>query len=255
MNDQFILTPFFIGQAEPGLDAAAQSDWQKNRPVLTAATAQDQMIQLFRPLADFVERMVNAQQRPVSLAGDCCSTLGVLAGLQRAGMRPTLIWFDAHGDFNTWVTSPSGFLGGMPLAMLAGRGEQTMVQGLGLRPLAEEHIILTDARDLDPGEKEAVEHSALTHLPQVTQLLDYPLPDGPLYVHFDVDVVDVAELPAVSYPVPGGPSVAAMRQVFRYLAQTGKVTAVSLSAWNPQLDKDGHSREVALGLLTDLLGG
>ena len=181
-----------------------------------------------------MERTARAGQRPVSIAGDCCATLGVLAGLQRAGVQPTLIWLDAHGDFNTWDTSPSGFLGGMPLAMLAGRGEQTMVRGLGLTPLAEERIILSDARDLDPGEKEAVAHSAVIHLPQVEQLLDYPLPDGPLYVHFDVDVVDVADVPAVSYPAPGGPSAATLQQVFHHLAQTGRITAVSLSTWNPQ---------------------
>lgn len=55
-------------------------------------------------------------------AGDCLAPIGVLAGLQRRGIDPILYWFDAHGDFNTWETIESKFLGGMPLAMITGRG-------------------------------------------------------------------------------------------------------------------------------------
>ncbi len=259
MNDKFMLTPHFIGRVEPKLNQLAQHDWTINQPDLPPATstesAQMQMVELFRPLAGWVTQTIKQERRPVSIAGDCCSTIGVLAGLQQAGLQPTLIWFDAHGDFNTWETSPSGFLGGMPLAMLAGRGEQTIINGVGLTPIAEDRIILTDARDLDPGEKTLVENSAITHLPQVEKLLNYPLPDGPLYVHFDVDVVGVADLPAVSYPAPGGPSSKMMQRVFRFLAQTGRVTAVSVSTWNPEMEGADRSRNVAMDLLSDLLGG
>jgi arginase len=262
MNDKFMLTPYFIGQIEPGLVSLAKNDWTINRPDLpphestkpTAVSDQQQMTTLFRPLASWVKQIVEHGARPVSIAGDCCAALGVMAGLQQANIQPTLIWFDAHGDFNDWDTTPSGFLGGMPLAMLAGRGEQTMLTGLSLTPIPEERIILTDARDLDPGEKTAVANSAITHLPNVEQLLDFPLPEGPLYVHFDVDVVDVADLPAVSYPTPGGPTGETLRRVFRYLAQTGRVTAVSVSTWNPVLDGNGRSRDVAMDLLAELLG-
>src|SRR5512136_997268 len=95
---------------------------------------------LHQPLAEFTAQTVLHGDRPVSLAGDCCTPLGVLAGLQQAGLVPVLLWLDAHGDFNTWETTPSGFLGGMPLAMLVGRGDQTMAQAVGLRPLPESRV-------------------------------------------------------------------------------------------------------------------
>jgi arginase len=139
--------------------------------------------------------------------------------------------------------------------MLVGRGEQTVSQGVGLRPLAESRVILTDGRDLDPGERQALRASGVTHLPDVSDLLTYPLPDGPLYVHFDSDIVDPAEVPAMSYPAPGGPSVATVRRVFRHLAETGRVQAVSFSSWNPDLDQAGHSRTASMSLLADLLAG
>jgi arginase len=122
-----------------------------------------------------------------------------------------------------------------------------------LKPLPEGQVILSDARDLDPGEREAVDGSQLAHLGDVTALLDFRLPEGPLWVHFDTDVVDAGESPAMSYPVAGGPSVADMRQVFRRLAETGRVVAVSLSSWNPDLDGVDKSEEVSMSLLSDLI--
>jgi arginase len=168
-------------------------------------------------------------------------------------VTPTLIWCDAHGDFNTWETTPSGFLGGMPLAMAVGRGEQTIAAGVGLAPLPAGQVILTDARDLDPGEREAVAESELTHLPQAADLLEYPLPAGPLYVHFDVDVLDPEAAPAMNYPAPGGPDAATMGRVFDRLADTGRIVAVSLSAWNPEMDENGRTQQVVLALLHRLL--
>jgi arginase len=190
---------------------------------------------------------------PVSVAGDCCTTIGVLAGLQQAGVEPSLIWFDAHGDFNTWETSPSGFLGGMPLAMLVGRGEQSIVERVGMKKLPEERVILTDARDLDPGEKEAVAGSSMRHFTAVAGLLEKPLPEGPIWVHFDVDVLNTRELPSVSYPAPGGPPSDLMRRVFQRLASSRQIVAVSLSSWNDELDQNGRSRDLSMELLSVLV--
>jgi arginase len=253
MQNRYILTPYFLDREEPGLETAAGPEWHLNRVDLPEGSQQQRMIALYRPLANFVAAAAAAGDRPVSLAGDCCTSIAVLAGLQRAGLSPTLLWLDAHGDFNTWETTPSGFLGGMPLAMLVGRGEQTLVQGVGLTPLPEARVILSDARDLDPGEKEAVAGARLTHVPDVAALLDQPLPAGPLYVHWDTDVVDPAEAPAMNYPTPGGPPVETLRRVFRRLAGSGQVAAISVSAWAPALDEDGQSERTLLALLQALL--
>jgi arginase len=137
--NHFILTPFVLDQPSPDLEILAQSGWTINRPNLSDGNLQYRLSALHQPLADLVAQTVASGHRPVSIAGDCCTAIGVLAGLQRAGQDPTLIWLDAHGDFNTWETTSSGFLGGMPLAMVVGRGEQTRVNAVGLRPLPEAH--------------------------------------------------------------------------------------------------------------------
>jgi arginase len=253
MRNRFILTPFFLDQPIAGLNPLVEADWVINNPSLPDRTRLERMAALYEPLAVLVQTTVAQEERPVSIAGDCCTSLGVLAGLQRAGIDPTLIWFDAHGDFNTWETTPSGFLGGMPLAMLVGRGEQSLAARLDLASLPEESVILSDGRDLDPAEREALAGSDILHLPNVVQLLKVDLPPGPLWVHFDTDVIDAESAPGMNYPVAGGPSPSQLKEAFGFIAGTGRLVAVSLSSWNPELDQDGRSRAASLELLRVLI--
>lgn len=255
IKDNFILTPYFLDQPLPGLEGIIDEDWKINQPRLDGSNTQERLGVLYQPLTEFVNTTISRGERPISIAGDCCTSLGVLAGLQQAGIKPTLIWFDAHGDFNTWETTPSGFLGGMPLAMSVGRGEQTIPEAVGLDPIPETDVILTDARDLDPGEKEALAASQVTHMSNVEDLLNYPFTGKPLYVHFDTDVIDPREAPAMNYASPGGPTAKILKRVFHHLAQTGRIKALSLSSWNPSLDYDGRTKTVSMNLLQTLIDG
>lgn len=254
MENHTCLTPLFLDKPVPGLGALATPDWRVNTPPLPDGETTTRMSAVHETIAGFVVDTLATGQRPVSIAGDCCSAIGMLAGLQRAGFQPTLIWFDAHGDFNTTETSPSGFLGGMPLAMIVGKGDLSLPAAVGLKPLPENQVILTDGRDLDPQEKDLLMNSGVVHLADPADLLDDPLPGGPLYVHFDVDVVSLEESPAQNYPAEGGPSVTRMQTVFRRLASTGSIVAVSVATWNPELDPDRRSEKVSMALLRTLMG-
>jgi arginase len=235
-----IVSPYFMGGPLPDLETPAPR--RVLRPDLPEGTQQERMAVLYRSLADIVA--ADLDPRPVVIAGDCVSSIGVLAGLQRRGVDPTLLWFDAHGDFHTWATTQSRFIGGMPLAMIVGRGERTILEAAGCRPLAEERVMLVGARDLDPGEDEAVAESGMTAC-RVTDLLSLDLPDGDLYVHVDLDVVDPTDMPAQNYPAPGGPSLDEVLRALRRLADTARVAGASFSTWNPALP--GADRAAAAG--------
>ncbi len=251
--DRYLLNPYFLDEPLPALEDLAGPDWRINRPALPESATQVRMTAIHRPLATLVAETVDAGERPVVMAGDCCATIAVGAGLRRSGLDPVLIWFDAHGDFNTWETTPSGFLGGMPLAMLVGYGDPTLAKGVELEWLDADRVVLTDARDLDPSERDLLESTAVRHLVDPRQLLTSDLPEGPVWVHFDVDVVDPGDVPAVAYPAPGGLPAAELAQVFRDLAGQRQIAAVTLSTWSPDLDSDGTSRQVCLRLLKTLL--
>jgi arginase len=253
MQNHFVVSPFFLDQDLPPLERFARPNWHLNKPLLLDTDRLARMSTVHLPLAKFVERATRDRERPVSIAGDCCATIGVLAGLQAAGIRPTLVWLDAHGDFNTPETTPSGFIGGMPLAMIVGRGDQSLVRAAGMTNQPEADVFLSDARDLDPGEAEAVRDSAVHH---VRRLSDLPreLPASPLYVHLDVDVLSPRDVPAVSYPAAGGSSLPEACAVLEELAATGRVVAVSMTVWSFEKDADRGTEKACTRLLQSLVG-
>jgi arginase len=191
----------------------------------------ERMAALYPHVAD----AVFSDDDPVLYCGDCCSILGVVSGLQRKGIDPVLVFFDAHGDFNTWETTPCEFIGGMPLAMVTGRGDQTIVDACGIKPLADSDAFIVDGRDLDPEEAELLAASDIAIVP-VTEIASAVPADRPLYVHVDVDVVDPIDMPALNYPAPGGPSADSIAGAVAALADNGRVVAFSLTTWNPALE-------------------
>ncbi|MFC2153588.1 arginase family protein, partial [Actinomycetota bacterium] len=217
-----IASPYFMGERMHGF--AVPMPHTTLVPDFPDGDPQHRMASLYGYLATLVASIEN----PVVYAGDCVSIIGVLAGLARRDVHPTLVFFDAHGDFHTWDTTPSQFIGGMPLAMVTGRGEQTIMEGAGLTPLSDDRVVLVDARDLDPGEDSAVDASGITLTPVDGVMAALPT-DGPLYVHVDLDVVDPSEMPAMNYPASGGPLLTAVADAVAALAGTGRVVAFSLS--------------------------
>jgi len=220
--------PYFIGSRTR--DAARLAAAEMIEPALPDASPQERLGVLYRALAARVREL----EQPRVQVGDCVASLGVMAGLQEQDLDPAIVWFDAHGDFNTWETTPSGFLGGMPLAMLAGLGEQTIMEAVGARPVPGERILLVGARDIDSGEDTNLESARVGQV-DVEDLTAESLPEGPIYLHLDCDVVAIEEMPAVNYPAAGGPGAAAVREAVERVFASGRVVGFSFTAWDPNL--------------------
>ena len=248
-----ILTPTLLDRPVPDLDHVAErGGWSLNAPPLPDGDEMTRTGVVLAALADAVEGADRAGQRPVALGGDCCQPIAVMAGLARAGIRPLLLWLDAHGDFNTHATTISGFVGGMPLAMLTGRGRLDLLRRVRLEPMPDRDVVLSDARNLDPAEAELLAASAVTRATSIDEAIALLPPDRPVYVHVDVDVVDGTDLPQTLYPVPEGPSAADVSRALAHLRDTRDVVAVSMTAWSPALDANGTAAEYCLGLLDTL---
>ena len=138
---------------------------------------------------------------PLLFASDCSICLTTLPVALRERPDAKVLWLDAHGDFNSPDTTPSGFLGGMCLAGACGVWDA----GLG-ETIDSARVVVCGARDIDPGEQKLLEESGVTMvaaseaaIAQVRIALD----GSPVYIHLDVDVLDPDEMPA-QFPAPGG---------------------------------------------------
>jgi len=185
---------------------------------------------LYERVAAAVAEEVGAGRRPTVVSGDCTTAIGTVTGLQRAGLDPAVVWFDGHGDVQSLETTASGYLGGLPLRILVGYRPELIAERLGLRAVPESRAVLVDARDLDPPEVEYLDRSAIRRCP----VDEVPVPDGPLYLHIDLDVVDPGEVPGLRFPAPGGPGLPAVAEAVERVLATGRVAAVGLACtWYP----------------------
>jgi arginase len=200
-----------------------------------------------RALAGAVKQAQTDGKTPLIFAGDCCYCLGMMKGLEEA--QPDVVWYDAHGDFNTPETTPSGFLGGMPLAAMVGRGNHELMTGIDLAPVAESKVYLTDGRDLDPEEGVAVQESDLTHLTTLAAVKDIDWNRRAVYVHFDGDVLRLEDHPAVSYPAKGGPTVEEAIDSLKAVIANADVRAVFFTLWNNRLEGAEQSKESNLAII------
>ncbi|BCJ56314.1 hypothetical protein Asp14428_77890 [Actinoplanes sp. NBRC 14428] len=201
-------------------------------------------------LDEAVARAVAAAPDPVTMvSGDCLVAVAGLAGAQRAGRDPALVWFDAHGDVHTLETTTSGYPGGLALRLALGGNPEVLADRLGLRPVAEERVVLVGARDLDPPEVAFLAGSRVRRT-TVSGLSAADAPPGPLIVHVDLDVVDAAELPGLLFPAPGGPPAAEVVAAVRRLRATGRVVLLDIACpWHRVADSSARA-----ALLEALIG-
>ncbi len=221
---------------------------------LPTGTAWDRMAAIYERVAQLVAHsLAEGGQRPIVISGDCTTSLGVLTGMRRAGLEPGVVWLDGHADFQTEATTSSGYLGGMPLSLAVGVGTLTLPTTLGLAPLDPTHVVLVDARDTDPPEHVLLDESAIKRA-TVLDLDSTLVPDGDVYVHIDLDVIDPVGLPDLRFPAPGGPSLDEVLAAVSRVAATGRVAAVGIAAtWRP--DSVSQEHHTAVRRLVETLRG
>jgi arginase len=227
-----ILVPYHLDEYLPDLDVPFAPDTTITTE-LPEGDSWERMAELYRHVAEAVAADVGAGTAPIVQSGDCMVSIGTVAGVQQAGLRPSLVWFDAHGDVQTLETTTSGYLGGMPIRVLTGYRPELIAEPLGLQALPEDQVLLVDARDLDPPEAEFLASSPMTRC-AVGDVSADVIPPGPLVLHVDFDVVNPDDLPGALFPTPGGPRIDAVTDAVAGVLDTGRVVALSLGCtWHP----------------------
>ena len=192
-------------------------------------------------IADQVAAARNENKAVLMTGGNCCHITGVVGGLQDAhgpGVKIGLVWFDAHGDFNTEKTTLSGMLGGMPVAVAAGLTYPVWREGSHIQaPLPTDRIILVDVRNLDPDEEQLI-RSTDTTIASIAPgfpgkdlsmvITDLVKRVDLIYLHIDSDILDEAYTPNHGTKEPNGPNMSQVAKAIDIVMSTGKVAAFAV---------------------------
>lgn len=223
-------------------------------------------LQVSKALADRVREAVNQSRFPFVLAGGCMSSIGTLAGLE----SPVgVLWLDAHGDLNTPETTVSGFFDGMALATVTGRCWRNLTGTIsGFRAVPDRHAILLGARDFDPAERQLLDTSAVTLIetriirqqsvsgalgPALERLCDFT---QKVYLHIDLDVLDIMEACVNQFSCSGGLTLAELLDVIRFVWSRSSVAAAAVTAYDPAYDQGDKALQAAseiVALLNNLV--
>lgn len=227
----------------------------------------DCIIPMSRRVAGAVSTSIQAGHFPVILGGDHSLSIGSVRGAAR-NKKIGVIWLDAHADFNTADTTPSGNIHGMSLAILAGLGEKSLVQlwDESIPVIDPGKIAIIGARDLDSGEKVNLQEAGAMVM-SMEQIDRYGMVsviekaiervsrdvDG-IFLSLDLDALDPRHAPGVGTPVSAGLTQREAHLACEVIAETGKLIGIDLVEVNPILDVQNQTASLAVEFALSALG-
>ncbi|MCV3734678.1 arginase [Rhizobium sp. TRM96647] len=230
-----------------------------------------QMVSAFaRALDASVHEAARAGRLPIILGGDHALSMGSVSGMARyaaeIGKPLFVLWLDAHADFNSPETSPSGNMHGMPVAFFCGQAEfapilpadRPMVDPknvfqVGIRSVDERERVEITEHGVNVYDMRAVDETGMARI--MHEIIDTVRhADGLLHVSFDVDFLDPEIAPGVGTTVPGGGTFREAHLIMEMLCDSGLVASLDLVELNPFLDDRGKSARILVELTASLFG-
>jgi arginase len=224
-----------------------------------------------RLLARETYAVMRAGRTPIVLGGDHSLAMGSIGGVARhaaeAERELFVLWLDAHSDFNTPLTSPSGNMHGMSAAMLS---REPGFEGVfGDEPhgfVDPSRLHLFGIRSIDSGERRLLRDRGVDVVDMrrldedgfavsIRRIIDrVRARDGLLHISLDVDFLDPTIAPGVGTAVPGGATYREAHLVMELLYESGLASSLDLVELNPFLDERGKSALLLVDLTASLFG-
>ncbi|MCF8061695.1 MAG: arginase [Deltaproteobacteria bacterium] len=231
----------------------------------------DEVVDKSGLLASAVLDSLDRGHFPLAMGGDHTVSIGSLAAqsahCRARGLRPGVLWIDAHADMNDEQTTPSGNIHGMALAVSLGFGEERLTRLLGFSPKLEpEHAFLVGVRSIDQDERKLIRRAGLTVRTMadidrrgaasvIEEILESLTRDvDAIHVTLDVDAVDPSLAQGVGTPVAGGLTYREAHLIMETIAGCGKLSGLDVAEINPTLDNRNRTAVLTAELVSSCLG-
>lgn len=222
-------------------------------------------------LADAVGSVLQAEEFPLILGGDCSILLGAALGLRRLGGRYGLLFIDGHADFYQVDVNPNGQAASMELAFVTGHGPELLTNIEGRAPLVrEEDVVVFGFRDAAeqaeygsqplPASMEVYDLDRVRRVgvpAAISGAIEYltrPGLDG-FFIHLDADSLADDIMPAVDYRQPGGLTAEELTTALAVAMSSHGAVGLEVTIYNPGLDNDGASGRALTDILVSAITG
>ncbi|MDW0169726.1 MAG: arginase family protein [Nitrososphaeraceae archaeon] len=242
--------------AQYGGIVAPSSPYNHSRDEETKVLNAEAIKEYSLKLAETVKRRLHKNKFPIVIGGDCSILIGNLLALRRLG-RYGLFFIDGHSDFYLPEESPTGEVADMDLAIVSGHGPDILSNLDHLKPLVKEQdIVVFGYRDSAQSAQYGCQDIKKTTMINAVELVDVKklglkntatlgiqtLLKNELsgfWIHLDADVLDDSIMPAVDYRLPDGITFPELSNLLKLLLLSKKAMGISVTIFNPTLDKDG----------------
>ena len=219
---------------------------QEKEPTAEVATA----FELHGLVSGQVRRDLDDGEVPLVLSGNCNTAVGTLSGADPEGLG--VVWFDAHGDFNTPETTTTGFIDGMGLAIAVGHCWKAMARGVpGFSAVPEEKVVIAGVWEVHPAEQgrldaseiavvgaDRMERQGLGALATALDALKTKV--NRAYVRLDLDVLDARKVgKANDFAAKGGLNGEDLQAALDMVRERFEVVAFGIASYDPTFDADG----------------
>ena len=212
------------------------------------------------------KEVINKGNFPLTLGGDHSLAIATVLASSTVNGKIGVIWIDAHGDFNTFDTTITGNIHGLPLAAITGYEQKELTEFNKENYIDPKNTVIVGGRDIDPLEIENIKDAGVT-LFTTEDIKKYGMKEimsqsieiasngtEGMHISYDLDVIDPKFAPGVSIPAINGISIEEAYEALESIIENNdKVKSLDLIEFNPSRDIDNKTEEIALKILNDLI--
>lgn len=203
---------------------------------------------------------------PIMIGGDHSAAIASALASAKVNVDVGLIWIDAHTDYNTFETTVTGNIHGLPLAAINGYKNQELRyfhQGKIIQP---SKTVIIGARSIDEKEKDNVRYSGVTVFSTedikekgIDAIMDEAFKIAGfktkgIHISYDLDVIDPEIAPGVSIPEFDGITEEEAMKINEYLVNHMKdIVSFDLVEFNPLRDIERKTEQIALNILAQII--
>ena len=210
--------------------------------------------------------ILNNNDFPLLIGGDHSAAIGSALASQKYYKNIGIIWIDAHGDYNTFETTRTGNLHGLPLAAITGYKCDDLTSFITDNHINPKNCVIVGARSIDPWEIGNLKDAGVTifttqdiHEKGSQTIMDKAFKialnnTNGTHISYDLDVIDPIIAPGVSVPEVNGITLSEAIEIMDYLVnRKDDIKSMDIVEFNPTKDIDNKTKAIALELINKFI--